>query len=197
MAAAGAVLMKRIYTHIRINTVAAFLFCGSSGAASISVIGPCSEKPVFEREFKVAGSSASAGEISAGIFKENGLPYTGDADGFTSIMGSPSGAQAIEFVSAGKMRFYGWCFSVNGVLPAVMPGSFYLKNDADRLTWFYAFTTYENGVWIDSCVPSYTVRAPQFCGPGLTAARNKDLSVWRPSITFGCPAFETLAGMGN
>lgn len=173
------------------------MFCGSCCAASISVIGPCSEKPVFEREFEVTGSSSSAGGISVRIFEESGLPYAGDADGFNSIMGSPSGAQAIEFVSVGKMRVYGWCFSVSGVLPEVMPGAFYLKSDADRLIWFYAFSTYENGLWTDTCVPSYTIKAPQFCGPVPAPAGNGDVSVRLPSTTSGRAAFETLAGRGT
>lgn len=190
-------MMKRIYTHIWMNAAVAFLFCGRCCAASIGVIGPCSEEPVFEREFEVTGSSSSVGDISALIFKESGLPYAGDADGFTSIMDSPTGAQAIEFVADGKMRVYGWCFSVNGVLPEVMPGSFYMKSEADRLIWFYAFSTYENGLWTNTCVPSYTVKAPQFCGPGLDQARDGYLPARFPSTTFGRAAFETLAGMGN
>lgn len=136
-----------------------------AAAATLSVIGPCSDRPVFKAEFEVTGSSSSAGEISGRIFKESGVPYEGDADGFTSIMGSPTGEGALEFFSPGKMRVYGWCFSVNGVFPQVPPGSFYLGGNADRLTWTYAFSTNENGVWTDSCVPSYTIKAPQFCGP--------------------------------
>lgn len=155
MAAAAAVLM---------------LPYSGAAAATLSVIGPCSDRPVFKAEFEVAASSSSAGEISARIFKESGLPYEGDADGFTSIMGSPTGEGALEFFAPGKMRVYGWCFSVDGVFPQVPPGSFYPGGDAARLTWTYSFSTNENGAWTDSCVPSHTVKAPQFCGPDAARA---------------------------
>ncbi|HAN05475.1 MAG TPA: hypothetical protein DCW72_06730 [Elusimicrobia bacterium] len=138
--------------------------CGAAGAV-FSVIGPCSENPVFELEFPAAGAGDTAGQISERIFKENGLPYEGGAGGFTSILGSPSGLAAVEVVSAKKTRFYGWCFSSDGVLPEVTPDAFYPDATTARLTWFYAFSTYENGNWTDSCVPSYTVKAAQFCGP--------------------------------
>jgi hypothetical protein len=134
-----------------------------------TVIGPCSETPVFQRDFTLNGSSVSAGEFSVGVFRENALPYEGDADGFTSIMGSLSGLAAVEVVSPGKMRFYGWCFSVDGALPAVTPDAFFLDASVKRLVWFFAFSTYENGAWTDSCVPSYTVKAAQFCAPGAAA----------------------------
>ncbi len=158
------------------------LCCTGAQAAVFTVIGPCSEKPAFQSDFSLNGSSVSAGEFSARVFSGNAIPYEGGADGFTSIMGSPSGMAAVEVVSPGKMRFYGWCFSADGVLPAVTPDAFFLNDAVTRLEWFFAFSTYENGAWTDSCVPSYTVKAAQFCGPGGNGRE-----------TAGGSAFESLA----
>lgn len=150
---------------------AAVLLCRMGAQAAVfTVMGPCSEKPLFQSDFSLNASSVSAGELSERIFRENGLPFEGGADGFTSIMGSPSGMAAVEVVSPEKMRFYGWCFSVDGVLPQVTPDVFNLGGTTASLVWFYAFSTYEKGAWTDSCVPSYTVKAAQFCAHSQAAA---------------------------
>ena len=179
---------------------AAVLLCRSGAQAAVfTVIGPCSEKPLFQSDFSLNASSVSAGELSERIFRENGLPFEGGADGFTSIMGSPSGMAVVEVVSPGKMRFYGWCFSADGVLPSVTPGAFYPDGAIAQLAWFYAFSTYEDGVWTDSCVPSYTVKAAQFCGPGAagTDALNGNFIVNRSTAAFAAYAALEAAAAGS
>ena len=191
-------LMLKFTKNKEILALAAAVLLYSPGvqAAVFTVIGPCSEKPVFQSDFSLNGSSVSAGELSARIFKENALPFEGDAEGFTSIMGSSSGMAAVEVVSPGKMRFYGWCFSADGVLPAVRPCAFYPDGAIAQLAWFYAFSTYENGVWTDSCVPSYTVKAAQLCGQGTAgrAGAGGIIPVGRSGPAPLRTAFESLAG---
>ena len=149
------------------------LFAGGLYAANIKVVGPCFKKPVFEKDFKIKNFKDSATKISIEIFKDNGIAYQGDEDGFTSILNTPSGAEAIEMVSRGKMRFYGWCFSVNGVLPQTMPSAFYFSNASDKITWFYGYSTFDNGKWTDSCQPSYKIKAPQFCSAKAIEVKEK------------------------
>ena len=132
-------------------------------AISFEVIGPCSSTPQYEGNFLVSDLSLSVGKTSVLIFDQNKIPYIGSEEGFSSILNTPIGMESIEVISETKMRAYGWCYSVNGVGPDVLADKYYFTNDSDKLVWFFAYSTYDNGNWIDYCVPSYKIKAPQFC----------------------------------
>ena len=173
-----------------------YLFAGGLYAANIKLIGPCFEKPVLEKDFKIKDFKDNAVKISDKIFKDNGILYEGNDDGFTSILGAPSGADAMEHVSHRKMRVYGWCFTVNGVLPEVMPGDFYFNKASDRIVWFYGYSTYDKGQWKDYCAPSYKIKSPYVCSDlskdinsELAADIKPDLS---KSLKFGASVYKRL-----
>lgn len=144
-------------------------------AISFEVIGACSETPVYSGNYEINDLSINAGKASVAIFEQEKVPYIGNETGFNSILNTPTGIESIEVISETKMRAYGWCYSVNGVGPEVIAGEFLFSSNNDKLSWFYAYSTYENGVWLDYCVPSYTIKAPQFC-PNKNADKeaNKD-----------------------
>lgn len=131
-------------------------------AVSFAVIGPCSPRPLFSGSFKT-DLSDNVGKISMDIFDANKIPYAGTEDGMNRIINSPVGDEALEVLSDTKMRAYGWCFSINGVIPDVLAGQAHFTKQNDYLTWFYAYSTYDQGVWTDYCVPSYKIKSPQFC----------------------------------
>jgi hypothetical protein len=131
-------------------------------AIDFAVIGPCSEKSTYSGKLK-ADLDDSVGEISMQIFDHHKIPYQGSADGMSTIMNGPVGLDAMEVISDTKMRAYGWCFSVNGVIPDVLASQTHFTKQSDYLVWFYAYSTYDQGVWTDYCVPSYKIKAEQFC----------------------------------
>lgn len=131
-------------------------------AVYFTVIGACSEKPVHSGSFKT-DLEDSVGKISMDIFDFNKIPYVGTEHGMNSIINSPVGLDAMEVISDSKMRAYGWCFSVNGVIPDVLASETYFSKQNDVLNWFYAYSTYDQGVWTDYCVPAYKIKSPQFC----------------------------------
>jgi len=133
-----------------------------SQAITFDVIGPCSLTPLFKGSFKT-DLSENAGKISMDIFDFNKIPYIGTQDGMNSIFATPTGRDAMEIISNTKMRAYGWCYSINGKLPNLLPSQSFLKKQSDHLIWFYAFSTYDNGIWLNYCIPSYTIKSPQFC----------------------------------
>lgn len=134
-----------------------------SYAISYEVIGPCSSNPVHSGNFNINNSNTTAGTASVMIFDKNKIPYVGTESGFSSIVNTPTGIDSIEVISDTKMRAYGWCYSVNDVEPSVVPSEYLLASNNDKLSWFYAYSTYDNGVWLDYCVPSHKIKAPQFC----------------------------------
>lgn len=126
------------------------------------VIGACSKTPLFQGSAKT-NFQESVGKYSLRIFNENKIPFIGFEQGFNSIANSPVGLDALEVLSDNEMRAYGWCYSINGQIPDVMPDQLSFLDQDDKLTWFYAFSLNKNGEWINYCVPAWTVQSAQFC----------------------------------
>lgn len=137
-------------------------FSSNLSAITFDVIGPCSKNPIHKGSFKT-DLKESVGKITMDIFDFNQITYVGSELGMSSIMNSPTGDAAIEILSDTKMRAYGWCFSINGVIPDVLSSESFFVYQNDYLSWFYAYSTYDQGVWTDYCVPSYRISSPQFC----------------------------------
>jgi hypothetical protein len=132
-------------------------------AITFKVIGPCDPVAVFQGSIDLQDESSSVGSASIEIFEKYKIPYRGTVDGLNSILGTPTGDESIEIISDTKMRAYGWCYSVNGIEPDVISSEYFFKSKEDNLVWFYAYSTYDSGNWIDYCVPSYKISSPQFC----------------------------------
>lgn len=140
------------------------MFSVQSFALTWKVVGPCSKTPLYEGIFE-ADLNKSVGQISQELFDANKVPYVGMAGGFNSINNSPTGFEAIELVSENELRFYGWCYSVNGEVPSVMPSQIKPASQNDVLVWYYGYSTNKNRQWSsDYCAPGYQVKAEQFCG---------------------------------
>lgn len=139
------------------------LLCSlSAHAVYFDVIGACSKKPLYAGTF-MTDVNDSIGKISVDIFEANKIPYIGSEEGMAMIANSPIGLDAMEVLSDTKMRAHGWCFSVNGVVPDVLASKSYLAKQDDYISWFYAYSTYDRGVWTDYCVPTSKISPTQFC----------------------------------
>lgn len=132
-------------------------------AITFEVVGPCSEKPVYSGEMKVEDLKQSVGRVSVDLFVQNKIPFDGSETGFRSILGTPTGLESIEVLSETKMRAHGWCYTVDNIAPDVLPGDYFFASNDAKLVWFYGYSTYDNGQWVDYCVPSWRVQAAQFC----------------------------------
>lgn len=137
-------------------------FTTTAYSVEISVSGPCDSMPLYQNSF-VGDLNQSLGKISVDNFEKNKVPYLGNENGMHSILGMPYGDAAIEILSNTKMRAYGLCFTVNGEIPEALSSEVYLSKQSDKIHWFYAFSTYDQGLWVDYCVPANTVKSHQFC----------------------------------
>lgn len=153
--------MKTLNTLL-ISCLSIFIF-SNAYAITYEVIGPCQKEPLHSGSYNLADLTASVGATSLTIFENQQIPYIGTANGFNSIVNTPVGKDSIEVISDTKMRAYGWCYTVNGFAPDVLAGEFLFSSNDDKLVWFYAYSTYEAGQWLDYCVPSYNIKASQFC----------------------------------
>lgn len=144
--------------------IAVSLFVLNANAITWQVFGPCDTKPVFQGKTDV-DLTKSLGAVTVEILNQNKIPFVGTESGFNSIINTPTGIDAMEIVSQTELRAYGWCYSLNGKVPDIMPDKVPLTSQKDHLIWFYAYTTNIKNQWQDDyCSPAYWIKAKQFCG---------------------------------
>ena len=128
-------------------------------SAKLEIIGPCSERSVYQ--FEVGDKFDTVADLTFHILDKNKIPYTGTDKGITTLISAPHGDDALEVVSDTQMRAYGWCFFVNGELSLDYADEVYL-NPGDRIQWVYSYAWYDRG-WKTMCNPSYKVKSDYIC----------------------------------
>lgn len=133
--------------------LAGALLCLDVHAVTFKVVGNVKE-PVIEEQSVNAEIGESVGSISHRMFtsfqSQIGLDYDGNESGVIRLAGLKN---EIEVISDREMKAYGWCYSVNGNAPDVMPDAFLIESEKDAILWFYAYTLYLDGVWLNQCTP--------------------------------------------
>lgn len=118
-----------------------------AGAISFKVIGK--NREVLLRQEKSVGLPSSIGQISLDIFDDKKIPYVGGVYGFASLFNL---GQDIDVISDTEMKAYGWCYSVDGLVPETMADQTVLGHQDAVIEWYYAYAHYKDGVWIGQCV---------------------------------------------
>jgi hypothetical protein len=131
-----------------------FSLISSSHAVTWQVHRPCDSSIAYQGDKKL-NLEKSAGQHSVNLFELAGIEFQGNEMGMNSIMGTPTGMQALEVLSDTEMRSYGWCYQVNGFGPSTLPGNFYFNSQEDHLTWVYGFAHFKDGEWLSYCELAY------------------------------------------
>ncbi len=124
-------------------------------SATVQIQDICSNKVLYSFSQQFVGET-SVSEMTLKSFTENMIPFLGAKEGLNSILGTPTGLEALEVLSDTQMRAYGWCFTVDGNLSPEMMHQTFIEDDA-TITWFYGFTFYDAGEWSGICTPAHTV----------------------------------------
>jgi hypothetical protein len=78
------------------------------------------------------------------------LNFDGDETGINTLNGLKS---ETEFSTEEKwVKAYGWCYSINGIVPDDYAHQVYFQSNEDHFRWFYAYAYYINGKWIKMCI---------------------------------------------
>ncbi len=123
----------------------------------------CNTQPDHQGKIDLPVGRSTVGSISEAIFRRDSIPYVGSEAGMNSILGTPTGDDAIDVLSDEEMLVYGWCYEVDGVQPSEMPGDFQLTGKEKLLHWFYASSHYKAGAWLSYCDPAHLNKAPLGC----------------------------------
>lgn len=119
-----------------------------SQAVTLKVIGKNGE--VLFSGDKDVSLPQTVGQVSVVFFNANQIPFVGDIDGIVSVYGLGSD---LDLISDTDMKAYGWCYSVNGVVPEDFVHKVNIDEQKTELVWFFAYAYYKAGQWIQQCVP--------------------------------------------
>lgn len=145
------------------NLILFMIVCSTSLYASVNVdfIGICQETPLLS-DSAALKEEMNLGQATVEVLRENNVNFQGNEKGINTAFGSPFGDDSIIIVSDTEMKAYGWCFSINGMVPEVFANEVALEN-GDNIVWFYAFAHYKDGEWIAQCSPSWKNPLPKWC----------------------------------
>jgi hypothetical protein len=61
-----------------------------------------------------------------------------------------------EIVNDAEVRYFGWCYSVDGVTPAdTLPDEYILTGSEKSIVWYYGYALRVRGKWTRQCIPAY------------------------------------------
>lgn len=138
-----------------------FFFSIPALAIELKFIGPCQKEFIMRTE--VTEEFENVGELTIGTLGKFGIPHTGSAEGLSSAFETPVGQDAIEVVSPDEKRYYGWCFSVDGIAPEVYPHEERITAETKSVVWTFGFALFKNGEWVTQCTPAHTVNPDFLC----------------------------------
>lgn len=139
-----------------------FLISSSVFGASLTIIGPCEETPLFKQEVLFQDTD-TVGSLTIKTLELNKIPFQGTEVGINSIFKTPTGLDALEVISETEMMAYGWCYSINGLEPNVFPNEIPISQNSDKILWWYGYAHFKDGNWISQCEPSFKRKPSQFC----------------------------------
>jgi hypothetical protein len=143
--------------------ISVILYNNTIQAGVFTILGPCSDAPLFQEEFSVNNHKVkSAGEVTIELLTKAKIPYIGSIEGLNSIFDTPIGRDAMEWISATEYLAYGWCYKVNEIEPSEYPHEVYVTSK-DSITWWFGYARFKDGKWIEQCTPSYLRASPKFC----------------------------------
>lgn len=117
-------------------------------ALTFKVIGKNSEV-LFSSTTEVS-LPQTVGQISVENFNKNQIPFVGDIDGIVNIYRIES---ELDLISDTDMKAYGWCYSINGIVPEDFVHKVNVTAQETELVWFYGYAYYKSGEWVSQCVP--------------------------------------------
>ncbi len=126
-----------------------------SVASQVVIDHPCLDQPILEASDNLITSDETIFSLTKKLILGHKIESQLAQNGVISILNYLGPDQSLEIISETKLRAYGWCYSINGEIPDLMPDEIKIKTN-DSIKWFLSFSTYDSGKWVDYCVPTKT-----------------------------------------
>lgn len=135
----------------------------NSFALIIEFKGPCSSRPLLSTV--VVSNLNNVGAITISELEKAGVPYLGNEIGLHTAFNTPIGMDALEVVSEEEMKSYGWCYAVDDEIPEIYPVDYKITKSIKKITWFFGYARYFQGIWTDQCLRAYENPPAYLCSP--------------------------------
>lgn len=140
--------MKKVILSLLLSTT---IFA----SIKVNILDPCSGKIKYRIELAEYFSNVGSASIEA--LNQLNIDFQGNENSIVSIDGTPTGVDAYLVISDSEIRAYGWCYSVNGQSPELMPNEYILQEDQDhQINWHFGYALHKDGLWITQCTPAWS-----------------------------------------
>jgi len=129
-----------------IAVVFLLFFALNANAVIVRVVGK-NNALLFETNYDIK-TPVKAGTVTVAALNAGHIPFKGADYGILNIFDL---TDDIDVLSDTEMKAYGWCFSVDGVVPDKTPDKVWAKKTDSVIEWFYAYAWYKDGRWIGQC----------------------------------------------
>lgn len=116
-------------------------------AFAITIVVEHPTSGILAKDDVAIAAPTNVGVLTMSFLESHAISYDGSELGFISIAGVE---QKLDILSKSEMKAYGWCFSVDGVVPETLTHETPITSQSE-LRWFYAFAHYDAGVWLSQC----------------------------------------------
>lgn len=147
----------------KIIVLVTLFFCNATYGLVFEITKLCSNEPYLKQNVEII-LPTNVLEFSTYMFNNYMIPHQVTENGVASILDTPTGYAAYEFVSESHMRVYGWCYEVNGRQPSVVAANYTIDPRCqDHVRWFYGYAEIVDGQWTTYCRPVYLDSNPFIC----------------------------------
>ena len=147
-----------------IISIISLLVTLSAFPVTVEIKNLCEDSSYFSQDLERFTNTSSV-HLSVYTFNQEKIPFIGNENGITGLLGTPQGLDAYEVIADDHMRVYGWCYSVDGSRPSVLASEYPIEPNSDfKLTWFYAYAELIGDKWISYCTPVFMNPNSFVCG---------------------------------
>lgn len=126
-------------------------FLNISFAKTISLKDPCNGKTVFKSKIKPAYDGLSIGKVTIDYFDEYKINFQGSEQGISQILNTPIGDKALVILDDENLLAFGWCYTINGVVPNKYADKIIYSSKINSITWFYGYSRNRKNKWLNMC----------------------------------------------
>ena len=113
---------------------------------------PCQNAPILTSTSEISSNEETIFSLTKELIQDNKIKADLGDNGIRSILDYVGENKSLQKINTHIFRAYGWCYTINGEIPDVMPDQIKIKNK-DSIKWFLSYSTYDNDRWVDYCVP--------------------------------------------
>lgn len=132
-------------------------------AVIFEVTDICEDIPILKEDIQVF-QSTTVGHLTKYTFDSYSIPYIGSEMEMHSILNTPFGRDAIQFLAPNTVRVYGWCFEINGMVSSLPTyQSLVSPHSKSHIRWFFGYAERQADRWGEYCKPAYEMKDGFMC----------------------------------